>query len=141
MLFCIAQSQKGNQQWDYFSTLHFYCWKGTVLLNAVLHSSYRRVINNENNAYPKMSDKRPLSSIWSILFLHPIIATFWYHFHVDVISCIGFWNSSDSSISTRKQNMGELILQIPSSLCTTSHDEVTNKEKKDSHIFRFMFLS
>ena len=30
----------------------------------------------------------------------------------------------------RKQNTGEAILQIPSSLCTTSQDEITNTEQR-----------
>jgi hypothetical protein len=38
----------------------------------------------------------------------------------------------DAGLSTRKQNMGEVILQILSSLCLISYntDEVTNTDKK-----------
>ena len=38
--------------------------------------------------------------------------------------------SLDAELSTRKQNTGEVILQILSSLCLTSHHEVTNTDKK-----------
>ena len=41
---------------------------------------------------------------------------------------------SDAGLSTRKQNTGDVILQIPSLLSSpTSHCEVTNTDKKNNH--------
>jgi hypothetical protein len=36
----------------------------------------------------------------------------------------------DVGFSTRKQNTGEVILQIPPSLCKASHYKVTNTDNK-----------
>jgi len=52
----------------------------------------------------------------------------------DVTWCLSF-DIPNEGLSTRKQNIGEAILQKPSSLCPTSHDEVTNTEKKTNTEF------
>jgi len=41
----------------------------------------------------------------------------------------------DVGLSTRKQNTGEVVLQILSSLCLTSHYEATNTDRKQSQGF------
>jgi hypothetical protein len=38
----------------------------------------------------------------------------------------------DTGLSTRKQNTGEVVLQILSSLCLTSHYDATNTDRKQS---------
>jgi len=46
----------------------------------------------------------------------------------NVIWCIELY-FSDVGLSTRKENIGEVILQIPLSLCPTPHYNVTNTGK------------
>jgi hypothetical protein len=41
-----------------------------------------------------------------------------------------WFNILDAELSTRTQNTVEAILQIPSSLCLTPHEKVTNTDKK-----------
>ena len=52
-----------------------------------------------------------------------------------LFKCWGFFlyiwfDFPDVGFSTRKQNTGEVILQIPPSLCKASHYKVTNTDKK-----------
>ena len=39
-----------------------------------------------------------------------------------------------AGLSTKKQNMGEIILQIQPPLCPTSHYEVTNTDRKPHRV-------
>ena len=50
-------------------------------------------------------------------------------YHLDVIWYLEFY-FQDVELSTRKQNIGIIIIQILSSLCPTSHYKVTNIDRK-----------
>ena len=73
---------------------------------SVLHFSHSRVLNNEQHS-----------------LLPPINTVSWNLYNFDVNWCRGFY----FPFSTRKQNYGEVILQIL--LCRTSDYKVTNIDK------------
>jgi len=102
---------------------HFYCCS--------TYHSQSKALNNELGSYPKMSMKQPLVCSWVVLFTSGHKSHIWASllFRCYLVYRILF---PKCRLSTRKQNTGEVILQISSSLWPTSHYRVKNTDKKQS---------
>ena len=82
------------------------------------------------NSYSKMSVKRPLVCSWVVLFTSVdnryiwVSLSFWCHLVYKMLF-------PDTGLSTRKQNMGEVIVQIPD--ITLRSYKYRQKQSQGSH--------